>query len=319
VDALAARISGVMRDVEVENAVGTEKVFARYLLDRLAAVAYLEMASASGLALLEVSERDPLLATTLGTGKLIQDALTQGAKRIVIGLGGSATNDGGTGIARAFGYRFLDASGAELTLPQEMARLETILPPETLPELECVILADVTNPLLGPDGATAVYGPQKGVTEETHELLESGLECLADVVARDLGCDAREMPGAGAAGGCAYGLMSFLGAQLVPGFDYVSEQMGIETAIASADWVITGEGRMDFQTLSGKGPIGVAALAKAHGKLVVAICGDIEPEARPALEERFTKLMALTDACTVEEALANPQRAIEKMSATLRL
>ena len=236
----------------------------------------------------------------------------------MLGLGGSATNDGGIGIARAFGFRFLDDSGADVRWPQDLVRLDRIIPPEAPVALECIVLADVTNPLLGPEGATAIYGPQKGVTGTTHGLLESALEHLAEVVARDLGCDARDTPGAGAAGGCAFGLISFLGAKLVPGFEYVSEQIGIEEAITSADWVVTGEGRMDFQTLSGKGPIGVAALAKAHGKPVIAVCGDIEREARPALAERFTSLLALTDDFSVDEAMANPQHAIEKMTAKLR-
>ena len=306
-----------MLQVEVENAMGTKQVTARYLLDRAGTTAYIEMASASGLALLNEDERDPLRATTLGTGQLMQAALAQGAKRLVLGLGGSATNDGGIGIARAFGFRFLDESGADVRWPQDLIHLDRIIPPESPVELECIVLADVTNPLLGPEGATAIYGPQKGVTDATHGLLESALEHLAEIVARDLGCDERDAPGAGAAGGCAFGLISFLGAQLVPGFEYVSEQIGIERAIASADWVITGEGRMDFQTLSGKGPVGVADLARAHGKPVHAVCGDIEREARPALAEKFTTLLALTDEFTVEEAMANPELAIEEMTAKL--
>ncbi len=320
VEALAARLPGKLCEVEVENAVGSRSVTARYWMDRSApdgVTAYMEMASASGLALLEAAELDPERATTFGTGQLMRAALADGAKRLVIGLGGSATNDGGSGLARALGYQFLDGEGAELVWPMDLVRLAEIRPPAQAPSFECLVLADVTNPLLGPDGATAVYGPQKGVTAKSFEHLEAALTRLADVAARDLGLDCRGVAGAGAAGGCAFGLVSFVGARIVPGFDYVSECTGLEEAIGEADLVITGEGRMDSQTLSGKGPHGVARLAGKHGKPVAALCGSVEEKARPVLIETFGCLRALTDDVSPSEAMERPGESLVQSSRRL--
>lgn len=314
--ALATRLPGKLCQAPVEDAMGRGMVTAWYLLDRSRSpvTAYLEMASASGLALLPEKERDPLRATTYGTGRLMKAAWEAGARRLVLGLGGSATNDGGTGVARAFGYRFLDAAGNEIVWPQDLAHLKQIVAPDPKITMECLLLADVSNPLLGADGATAVYGPQKKVTPMSAPILERGLERLADVVAREFGQDYRDVPGAGAAGGCAFGLMNFLGAELVPGFDYVSACLGLEEAIAGADWVITGEGRMDRQTLSGKGPAGVAALAKKHGKRVAALCGDIAADARPELAKSFDCLVALTDAASLDRAKEHPLECLVETS-----
>ena len=319
VEALAARLSGEMRGVLVDNAMASRQVPARYLLvkSESRATAYLELASASGLALLKRGERDPLRATTYGSGQLMKAAVEGGADDIVIGLGGSATNDGGLGLARAWGYGFFAVSGSEILVPRDLVDLGGIEPPDPGPDFACLVLADVTNPLLGSRGATAVYGPQKGVAAGTAMVLEAGLERLADVVARDLAKDLRHEAGAGAAGGCGFGLMSFFGAELVPGFEYVSEQLGLEQAIEAADLVITGEGRMDGQTLSGKGPAGVAALAQKHGKPVIAVCGDIEPSARLPLSRRFTSLVALTDGRSLDEALADPAGALEVVARRL--
>jgi glycerate kinase len=275
------------------------------------------MASASGLALLESGERDPLRATTFGTGQLMQDAIAQGARRLVIGLGGSATNDGGMGIARAFGYRFWDDSDASIETPDRLPSLERIERPERLPEIEVLVLADVTNPLLGPRGATAIYGPQKGVTADTAGLLESALECLADRVARDVGEDPREAPGAGAAGGCAYGLLAFLGAQVVSGFDYICERVGLESAVERGDVVITGEGRMDGQTLSGKGPAGVADRARRRGKVVAAVCGAVDDAAESALREVFGHLAVMTREVGESAAMNAPAESLRETARRL--
>ncbi len=306
VDALAACIKGQRPRVRVWNPLKSANVDADFLL--AGETAYLEMAAASGLVLLTKGERDPLHATTYGTGQVIQAALDHGAQQVVVGLGGSATNDGGTGIAQALGFRFLDSSSIELhDLPSELAKLTTIEPPRELPNITWTALADVTNPLLGENGATAVYGPQKGVTASTHQQLEDGLAHLANVVKRDLNVDFRDAPGAGAAGGCAFGLMSFFGAVLRPGFEFLAEMSGLEAAIASADLVITGEGLLDSQTLSGKAPAGVAAMAKRLGTPVAAIGGDIVSSDRGTLRKVFQTLVALTDAVHIEEALTNAE------------
>lgn len=268
------------------------------LIDRSEAV--MEMSSASGLALVSDLTLNPAHASTHGTGLMMLDALQRGAQRIIIGIGGSATNDGGTGMARALGFRFLDAEGRELeNLPADLDRLQSIIAPEKRP-VEVLVACDVTNPLLGPEGCTRVYGPQKGVRD--FEWFESRLARLESVVKRDLGVDAAEIPGAGAAGGLGYGLMAFCGAKLTSGFDLIAEIIGLKARIAAADLVITGEGKLDAQTLHGKGPMGVAEMARAMGKPVIGIGGVIE--AREELCSRFEALFQVKpDSLPVAEAM----------------
>ena len=311
VEALAARSTGRMIEAEVENAIGSRRVQARFWLSE-DGVATLEMASASGLAMLNRNELDPGKATTCGTGQLMRAALDAGAKRLVIGLGGSATNDGGIGMARVFGYQFLNDRGDALSSPIDLIHLDRILqPPAGEWQAPCLILVDVTAPLLGPQGATAVFGPQKGTDTDTAVQLEAGLKRLADVAARDLGVDHRYTPGAGAAGGLGFGLLTFYNAEIVPGFDHICQRIGLDAAVQKADWIITGEGSMDSQTLSGKGPHGVAKLAQRHGKPVAAIAGHVPSEDRDKLVEVFPHLLALTDHFKTEEAMAEPTRALE--------
>lgn len=251
--------------------------------------AIMEMSAASGLAMVSDLTLDPASASTCGTGIMMLDAMKRGANRLVIGIGGSATNDAGIGMAAALGFRFLDAEGEALTpIIQNMDQLAKIEPPDRLfPEI--LVACDVNNPLLGPHGCTRVYGSQKGVTD--FEFFESRLERLADIVKRDLGVDHREVPGAGAAGGLGFGLMSFCGAKLTSGFDLIADLVHLRERIAAADLVITGEGRLDAQTLHGKGPMGVADLARELGKPVAAFAGAIEAEEQ--LRTRFDLLCAI--------------------------
>lgn len=253
--------------------------------------AIMEMSAASGLAMVSDLPLDPASASTCGTGLMIQDALERGANRVVIGIGGSATNDAGIGMAAALGFRFLDAEGGALTpIIQNMDQLARIAPPDPATAFpEILVACDVNNPLLGPHGCTRVYGPQKGVTD--FEFFESRLQHLADVVKRDLGVDHREVPGAGAAGGLGFGLMSFCGAKLTSGFDLIADLVHLRHRIAAADLVITGEGRLDAQTLHGKGPMGVADMARALKKPVAAFAGAIEAEDQ--LHTRFDLLCAI--------------------------
>jgi glycerate kinase len=242
-------------------------------------------------------------ADTYGVGDMIREAINRGAKEILLGLGGSATNDGGFGMARALGFRFL-AGDKELTAgPVDLLNLTRIIPIEP-PAVQLVAAADVKNPLLGPRGATRVFGAQKGGTPDQLDLLERALARLAEIVSRDLGCDFRESPGAGAAGGLGFGAMSFCRATIRPGFDVVSEFIELRSAIEKADVVITGEGKLDAQTLEGKAPAGVASMARHLGKPVHAVVGALEDSAKTSgLFDSITPLVR--DDTSAEEALAN--------------
>jgi glycerate kinase len=281
--------------------------------------AVMEMSAASGLVLVSDGSLNPREASTFGTGQMLRDAVARGVKRVRIGIGGSATNEGGMGLALALGFHFLDAAGEEVReLPErfeEVVRIERpaagLALPEVGVEVEVEVACDVDNPLLGERGATRVYGRQKGVTAETEAFFEARLERLAAMVARDLGVDPREVPGAGAAGGLGFGLMVFCGARLVGGFDLVAEVVGLRERMALADVVITGEGRMDAQTLCGKGPVGVARMAKAMGKRVVGIAGGVERGV--GLEAEFDLLAATKpEAMPLAEAMARGAGLIEE-------
>lgn len=248
--------------------------------DRTAVV---EMAAASGLALLKPKERNPMVTTTRGTGELIRHALKLGAKHILVGIGGSATNDGGTGMARALGVRFYDVRGNPL--PEgggALARLVRIDMRGHDPRLKRVsveVACDVDNPLVGPHGAARVYAPQKGATPAMVKKLDAGLKHLAGVIKRDMGADIVNVPGAGAAGGLGAGLMAFLGGHLRPGVDIVIDSVGLRRRMRGCDLVITGEGRMDGQTTYGKTAAGVARVAGELGIPVIAISGCVGGDA----------------------------------------
>jgi glycerate kinase len=244
-------------------------------------LAVMEMSEAAGMRRLSESERDPVRATTFGVGEMILDAASRGANEMIIGLGGSATNDGGSGMARALGFRFDYEHEHKQEHEQEKDRecvtdlvnLGRIEKPQDLKLPKIIAAVDVQNPLLGENGATRVFGPQKGASEDELSVLERALTRLADVVAEEFGFDYRDRPGAGAAGGLGFGLMSFCGATIRSGFDVVAEAVGLESKMKGVDVVITGEGSLDRQTLEGKTPTGVARLARKLGKKVFAIAG----------------------------------------------
>ena len=243
-----------------------------------------EMARASGLSLLAPAERDALVASTVGTGELIVDALEHGIRSLLVGVGGSATNDGGAGALQALGYRFLDASGRALPPGGAALRnLARIVPDGLLPavrETEMTVMTDVLNPLCGPTGASAVYGPQKGASPEDVGLLDAALAHLAEIVKRDLGIDAAHLPGTGAAGGLSYGLLVGCGARISRGFEHLAKLLDLDSKLRGVDFVLTGEGRLDTQTLSGKGPLELARRARQSGATrVVAFAGKIDPRA----------------------------------------
>ena len=258
-------------------------------------LAVMEMSEAAGMRRLSESEGDPIHATTFGVGEMILDASKRGAKTIIIGLGGSATNDGGFGMARAFGFRFLAGRKALTESISDLSKLTRIILPGkiagallpgaqtekrrlTQPPLQrtlsnIIAAVDVKNPLLGENGATRVFGPQKGGSRSDLEILERALTRLADIVTTEFGFDYRNQAGAGAAGGLGFGLLSFCGATIRPGFEVVAEAVGLEAKMKDADLVVTGEGSLDRQTLEGKTPAGVARLAENLGKPVLAIVG----------------------------------------------
>jgi glycerate kinase len=250
-------------------------------------------------------------------GDLIQDAARGGANKIMVGLGGSATNDGGVGMARALGFKFLDASNEELRADvSELLRLAHIEPPVNFQLPSMVAAVDVRNPLLGERGATRIFGPQKGATPEKIELLERALTRLADIVARDLDCEKREVPGAGAAGGLGFGLASFCGASIESGFEVVAKMIDLDAAIGASDIVITGEGKLDQQTWEGKGPAGVARCARAQGKRVYAIVGQTSNES--AIRELFDEIFSLTtDDVPPEEAMKRPEELLRQRASEL--
>lgn len=266
-------------------------------LGNRAEVAVIEMASVSGLALLSSSQRDPWQTSALGTGELMRAAADAGAVAILLGVGGSATNDLGLGALAALGLQFRNTAGAAIRPPiparwSEIASLAGEMPAQFPP---VYIACDVTNPLLGPRGAAAVYGPQKGLKPEDHVRLEAESARLAELLCRHCGQPValREVPGTGAAGGISFGLMTALGAKLLPGFDLVSDWLDLEAKLAAADIVVTGEGRFDESSLEGKGPGAVAARALALGKKVHVFAGQVTASARPGLE-----LHAITPAGT---------------------
>ena len=254
-----------------------ETVTAPFCLVPAEKLAVVEMARASGLALLPESQHNPMETTTYGTGELILSAMEYGARRIIVGIGGSATNDGGIGMAAALGFRFLDAVG-EPVRPVggqlgAIAAIDSSGADERIAGLEVAAACDVTNPLTGPEGAAHVYGPQKGATADQVDQLDDGLANLARVIRRDLGVDILELPGSGAAGGLGGGLRAFLHADLQTGIDLVLDVVGLEGKLAGADLVITAEGQIDDQTRFNKAPAGVARMAKGAGVPCIAVCG----------------------------------------------
>jgi glycerate kinase len=244
-------------------------------------IAVMEMSEAAGMRRLKSDELNPEIATTFGVGEMISYAASQGADQIIIGLGGSATNDGGFGMARALGFRFFTDEKLECLKHSSLQNLERIEKPKGLKLPRILAAVDVKNPLLGENGATRIFGPQKGVTPDKLEEFERALTRLADVVADQFGFDHRNEPGAGAAGGLGFGLLSFCGAQIRPGFDVVADSVGLEQKIEDVDLVITGEGSLDRQTLEGKTPAGVSRLARKFGKRVFAFVGRATDDQEP--------------------------------------
>lgn len=284
VEALVYGLGGKMRKVRVTGPVGGKPVECEYGIITASGTAVIAMSGAAGIALVRQEDLDPLKATTYGVGEVIVDAIRQGCRKFIVGIGGSATNDGGVGMLQAMGYEFLDASGKQIPLgAQGLRELVEIRTSNRIPELaDCSfrVACDVQNPLCGPQGASAVFGPQKGATLEMVEELDGLLAHYAKVVQQQVSAKADPaIPGTGAAGGMGFAFLAFTRATLMPGIRIVIEETQLEKFIKDADLVVTGEGRLDAQTVMGKAPCGVAQLAKRYGKPVIALSGCLGPGA----------------------------------------
>ena len=281
--------------------------------------AVIEMAAASGLALVPAEKRDPTVTTTFGTGELIMAALERGAREIIIGIGGSATTDGGCGCAQALGVSFLNATGEPCVcglagggLP-DIARIDLSTRDPRVAQTRIRVACDVTNPLTGPGGAACVYGPQKGATPQQVLDLDAGLVKLAGVIRESIGMDVEKVPGAGAAGGLGAGLMAFAGATLERGITMIAEAVNLESRLAGADLCITGEGKFDSQSAHGKTAFGVAQIAKAAGVPVICVCGIADDDAP---FDEFDSVHALvSDTVTVRQAMAEAETLLKDRAA----
>lgn len=323
VDAVLAAVGGKKVSVRVTDPLGRPRLADYGLLDG-GQTAILEMAAASGLPLLTDTERNPLLASTHGTGELIKDALAKGVKKILIGIGGSATNDGGAGMAEALGVRFLDAKGHSLRPGgADLERLARMDPSGLDPRLQDVaieVACDVQNPLCGPQGASAVYGPQKGATPEMVERLDRALLNYGLQLSELAGQDIINLPGAGAAGGLGGGLVGFLGARLRSGTEIILEAARASETIPQADLVLTGEGKTDFQTAYGKVPVGVARLAKDAGVPVVVLSGAVEGDPDMLKDYGITVCFSVAEGpIALAEALERAREQLERAAWRLLL
>jgi glycerate kinase len=327
VDAMIAATGGTLIEVEVSAPLG-QPVLAFYGLLGDSKTAVIEMAAASGLALVPPDQRKPLNTTTHGTGELIRAALDAGARHFIIGLGGSATNDGGAGMLQALGGELLNAEGESIPPGGGgLASLAQIRLKHLDPRLQsCVfeVACDVSNPLLGPQGASAIFGPQKGATPEMVEQLDANLSHFAQLILRDFGLDLAGQPGTGAAGGMSLSLIAFLNGKLRPGVEIVADAIKLEAALNDADLVITGEGRIDSQSIRGKTPVGVARLAKARGLPVIAIGGCLASDTAAVYQHGIDAAFAAVNRpCALETALnetrQNLRSAARNIAACLKI
>jgi len=312
--ALVDAVGGEIIPAEVTDPLGG-RVMAYWGLLSDKTTGVIEMATASGLDLVPLEKRNPLVTTTYGTGELILAALEKGCRKLIIGIGGSATNDGGAGMAQALGVRLLDAKGAQLAFGgaalAELDRIDITNIDPRLSDCDIRIASDVTNPLCGPQGASAVYGPQKGATEEMVKQLDAALAHYADIIKRDLGIDISDVPGAGAAGGLGAGLITFLKARLLPGIEIVIQATGLAEHLKDANLVFTGEGRIDNQTACGKVPVGVARKAKTFGVPVIAIAGAIGDGYQAVYEQGIDAVFGIAPGpISLDQSLAEAKRLI---------
>lgn len=319
-DALIEGMNGERIDLTVTGPMHTPvDAYYGYLKDTNTAV--MEMASAAGITLVPDSEKNPLLATSYGVGEMINDAIQRGCRNFIIGIGGSVTNDGGIGMLKALGVRFLDENDEDAgeggQALAKVARIDVSGMNPLLKECHIQVACDVNNPLCGENGSTYVYGPQKGVTEDMKKTLDEAMAHFARVTSETLENDYLNTPGAGAAGGLGYAFLAYTGAALTPGIELILDAVGLEEELSGADVVVTGEGRLDFQTAMGKAPVGVAKLAKKYNAKVIAFAGSVTKEATACNKEGIDAFFPiLRGVCTLAEAM-DPVAARNNMTATV--
>lgn len=303
---LTAGTAGRWHTILVQDPLG-RPVEAGYGISGDGKTAFIEMAQASGLRLLNRTDYNPFKASTFGTGEVIAEAIRQGVDHIVLGIGGSATNDAGTGMAAALGWRFLDASGRALQpCGGNLGQITALISPENTFPVTVDVACDVTNPLVGPQGATYVYGPQKGAKPEDLPVLDAGMTHLATLVNRQFGQDLATMPGAGAAGGLGAGAVLFLKGKLIEGVNLLIQQTRLAEKMADADLVLTGEGRIDNQTLQGKLIAGITRLAKEQHIPVVALCGSLQLDPEELVQLGLTSAFSIVPGPVhLDDALAH--------------
>lgn len=304
--ALTTALNGKLETVQAVDPLGRPMECEYGIVGKTAVI---EMSCAAGITLLEAQERDPMRTTTYGVGQVIADAFNKGCRDFIIGIGGSATNDGGIGMLQALGFGILDENGNQVPMGGAgLERIAAVTTENALPALsECTfrIACDVTNPLCGENGCSAIYGPQKGATPEQIKKLDAWLDAYADTVKAVFPDSDKNMPGAGAAGGIGFAFFSFLGGKPYSGIDLILGQLRIEDTIRDADLVITGEGRLDAQTVMGKAPIGIARIAKKFGKPVIAFSGCVTPQTGVCNDHGIDAFFPIVKgACTIQEAMA---------------
>lgn len=318
-DALIDGLGGTRIDLEVTGPMGTPvSAYYGYIPDQKTAV--IEMASAAGITLVPDAEKNPLAATTCGVGEMILDAIRRGCRKFIIGIGGSATNDGGLGMLKALGFTFLDENGNDVGEgAQALSKIETISTENADPLLaDCQfrVACDVTNPLCGPNGATYIYGPQKGVTKDLLLPIDQSMAHYAKITAQATGTQYLETSGAGAAGGLGFAFLSYLKAALIPGIDLILEAIHLEEELSDADVVVTGEGRLDHQTAMGKAPVGVARLARKYHATVLAFAGSVTKDASTCNDAGIDAFFPVIPGVTTLEEAMDPKNAQENLRAT---
>ena len=319
VDALIEGMNGERVDITVTGPMGTPvSCYYGYLKESNTAI--MEMASAAGITLVPDNEKNPMLASTYGVGEMILNAMERGCRKFIIGIGGSVTNDGGIGMLKALGYEFFDKNGKDVGEGgQALAKVASINTDKRNPLIsECNfrIACDVNNPLCGENGATYIYGPQKGVSDDMKADLDAGMANYAKVTAETLGYDNSETAGVGAAGGLGFAFLSYISAKLTPGISLILDAVGLESELKDADIAVTGEGRLDHQTAMGKAPVGVAHLAKKYNAKVVAFAGAVTEGAIACNDAGIDAFFPIVRGVTTLEEAMNKENAQKNMSAT---
>ncbi|MEK5750714.1 glycerate kinase [Acinetobacter variabilis] len=320
VDALISSLKGKRVTCQVTGPLASQSIETYFGLVDAGQTAVIEMAKANGIHLLASSQRNPMLTSTYGTGEMIRNALDLDVKKIIIGLGGSVTNDGGAGMAQALGVSFLNPAGEPIQVCggnlDQIDQIDFSQLDARLKNTEILIASDVNNPLCGPNGASAIFGPQKGATSQMVQQLDRNLSHFADLVEAGLGISKRNIPGAGAAGGLGFGLMAFAGAKLQSGVTLIMEQNRLAEKIADADYVLTGEGKIDHQTALGKTPFGVAQVAQQLNKPVIAFAGLVGEGIESLYQTGFSQIVGINPpGCLLEEALKNAEQNLEQACA----